>query len=864
MIYLEKLREMIKILKFLNCLILILPILNFAEIKVTSLPSNKNQIFDKILFGSSETRNVLIINDSWKVFHESDQSKKVKISVPAIFEGEDVLVFERFVALTEKQVKENLIKLGFLGLNYSAEISVNDNSIFIHHGGVTPFEVSLPKDILRWDKSNKITLKINRKLDSETSIPTKQRFLFPEFGGGIIRDVYLKVLPKLSISKIDYTYTLDNLNNGSISFAIQIGNSLEKEKINQQTLVNVRINLRSVTGSQYQGDFSNTIGTEDYYDAKFQFDIQNPVLWSPSSPNIYQCEISIVKDGIIVDKQEQEISFFQLKKNDNNFLLNGIPFSLNGTTYFLNETQTREKNLYQKIYDELSFIKQTGFNSVRFAKSYPHPYAVKVCQELGLFALIENPINSIPEYFLEQNDYILKLAGFTKEFLSKYLDYSSALLMGIGSGFLPDSPISENFVSRLALEIRKKNVFSYASFVGVPTNKIENLDLYGIEIFSVPKDLLDQKLSTTISQLGSSSLFLSEVSYPNYKGNSSGYLVKNSNEAQAKYFEDIINVARNNKISGFVINSLFGYKGVFPSSYAGFEQSNKYGINVINHTGNTNFIAYKVLQAKLTNKSKVTIPIGTRKDENPIIFIIIALVLSVTMAILINTKKKFREDATRALLRPYNFFADIRDHRILSGVHSSILMLILAASASLLITIILFYLRNDILFEKLLLSFASTRLMHSVSYLAWNPQTCFAIIFVIAVLKFGLLSLIVKFGSFFLKTKVPLSNIYHTIIWAFLPLSLFLPVELVLYKVLMMDAANSIIAIILFLFFLWLFFRLIKGIYVVFDVRPFFVYLYSSMFVLVLLGGVLIKYQLTHSIVYYLSNAVKQYNSMIN
>ncbi len=864
MIYLEKLREMIRKFKFLYYLILLLPILSLAEIKVTSLPSNKNQIFDKFLFGASETRNVLIINDSWKVYHESDQGKKVKISVPAVFDGEDVLVFERYVELTETQVKENLIKLGFLGINYSAEISVNGNSIYVYHGGSTPFEVSLPKDILRWDKSNRISVKINRKLDSETSIPTKQRFLFPEFGSGIIRDVYLKVMPQLSISKIDYVYALENLNNGRINFSIQVENSLEKEKINQQTEFNVKVSLRSSTGLQYQGDFLNTIGNEDFYDSKFQLDIQNPVLWSPSSPNIYQCEISLVKDGVIVDKQVQEISFFQLKKIDNNFLLNGIPFLFSGTTYFLNETQAREKNLYQKIYDELSFIKQTGFNSVRFAKSYPHPYAVKVCQELGLFALIENPINSIPEYFLEQNDYTLKLVGFTKEFLSNYLDYSSALLMGIGSGFLTDSPISEKFLSRVASEVKKKNILSYASFVGVQSNKIENVDLYGIEIFSIPKDLLDEKLSTSVSHFGSSSVFLSEVTYPNYKGNSSGYLVKNSNEAQAKYFEDIINVTRNNKLSGFFINTLFGYIGVFPSTYAGFENNNKYAINVINHTGNTNFIAYKVLQAKLTNKSKVTIPIGSRKDENPIVFIIIALALSVTMAVLINTKKKFREDATRALLRPYNFFSDIRDHRILSGVHSSILMLILAASASLLITIILFYLRNDILFEKLLLSFASTKVMNTVSFLAWNPQICFAIIFVIAVLKFGLLSLLIKFGSFFVKTKVPLSNIYHTIIWAFLPLSLFLPVELVLYKVLMMDAANLLIEIILFLFFLWLFLRLIKGIYVVFDVRPLLVYLYSFMFVFVLIGGILIKYQLTHSIVYYLSNAVKQYSSMIN
>lgn len=846
------------------CLILIFPILSIAEIKVTSLQSSRSEIFERILFGESDTRNVFLINDSWNVYHTSDPGKKVNISVPAIFDGVDILVFEKNVELTEHQIKNNQIKIGFLGLNYGAEISVNGNIIFIHYGGAAPFEISLPKDILRWDKGNRITVKINGKLDSETTIPAKQRFLFPDLTAGIIRDVYLKIVPTLSISKVDYSYTLENLNYGKINFNVHIENSTTKEKISQQTQFYVQVNIYNSSGSQYQGSFSQVIGTEENYDARFELDIHNPALWSPEIPNVYLCDLILIKDGVIIDKQTQEISFFQFKKSGNSLLLNGNSLALNGTTYYLNETQTREKNLYEKIREELSFIKQTGFNSIRFAKSYPHPYSLKVCQEIGLIALVELPLNSVPVHFLEQNEFKLKIAGFIKEFLTTYRNYSSAFIMGVGSGFLPNSPITEKFISSTASEIKKKNILSYASFVGIQTQNIENVDLLGLEIFSAPKDLLEEKLASTVSVLGSGSIFLSELTYPNYKGSSAGYLVKNSREAQAKYFEEIINLSRKNKVSGFFVNSLFSYKGAFPSIVAGFNEQNKYGINIINHTGNTNFIAYKVLKSKLTSGSKVTIPIGSRKEDNPIAFIIIALALSVIMAVLINTKRKFREDATRALLRPYNFFADIRDHRIISGVHSSILMLIIAASASLLATIILFYLRNDILFEKLFLAFASSRLMLAVSYLAWNPQTCFAVLFIAAILKIVLLSLIVKFGAVFVKTKVSLSSIYFTIVWALLPLTLFLPVELILYKVLMMEAANSVIAVVLILFFVWLYLRLIKGIYVIFDVRPLFVYLFSFMFVFVLLGGVLLKYQLTHSVFYYLSNAVKQYYSMIN
>ncbi|MFA7419508.1 MAG: hypothetical protein WCZ90_07465, partial [Melioribacteraceae bacterium] len=211
---------MMRKFRFLFTLALLLPILTYAEVKVTSLPANKNQSFDNIFFGASQTRNVFLINDSWKVYHESDPYNKVKISVPAVFEGEDVLVFERNLEFTEQQINKNQIKIGFLGLNNGAEISVNGNSIYIHYRGTTPFEVSLPKDILRFDKANRISIKINRKLDSETTIPTKQRFLFPEFGSGIIRDVYVKIVPQFSISKVDYSYTLDQFSNGKINFNV--------------------------------------------------------------------------------------------------------------------------------------------------------------------------------------------------------------------------------------------------------------------------------------------------------------------------------------------------------------------------------------------------------------------------------------------------------------------------------------------------------------------------------------------------------------------------------------------------------------------------------------------------------------------
>lgn len=853
--------------RFLPILLLLFVAINFyaAQIKVTSLSSNPDNSIFKIIFGSSDTRNVFLFNDNWKIYSEESSSKKVVINVPATFDGEDQLTFEKKLELTKNQIDNFIIKLGFLGINYSAEIFINGNNIYNHNSGAVPFEIILPKDFLRADKANIIKVKVNGRLDSENTIPAKQRFLFPEIGFGIIRDVYLKLVPKLSISQIEFNNYLNQQGtSGKISFDLKIDNYLPKPKFGEPKEFGISVIIFSPSFQQItKNEFTYPLNSTEINNVKLDINLSNILPWSPESPNIYYCEISLIKDGNIVDKQVREISFYNLTKNNKNVFLNGNSFSLKGTTYLLNETESSNKNIYDKIKDDLTFIKQTGFNAVRFSKRYPHPYELKVCQELGLIALIEFPMNSIPENFLEDNDYQLKIAGQEKDFISHYNNFATTIFFGIGSGFLPNSSITENFLSKILNEIENKNLITYASFIGAQTNVIDKLDFYGFEIFSSPVENISQKLSMCVSNLGGESIFISEVSYPNFKGVSTGYVEKNSFEAQAKYFEDVINLTQQMNLSGFFINTLLNYKGAFESLYSSYSGENVIRLGVLSKYRNTNNAAYRLLYSKLNNGSKVALPIGIRKDENQIEFILIALVLSVVLAILINTKRKFREDATRALLRSYNFFADIRDHRILSGIHSTILMLIISGSLSLLTTIILFYYRSNFLLENILISFASKRILSIVSFLAWHPKTAFLFFFLIVIIKIFLISVIVKFASFFIKTKIPFLNIYFTIVWSFLPITLMLPVELILFKLLTLNVANVFIISFLLIFIIWLFFRMLKGIYVIFDVPAVKVYFYSFLLLVIFIGGILLKYQLSHSIIFYLSNTFKQFNAMI-
>ncbi len=859
---------MIKTLERIFVLSILIQSILSAQIKVTSLPPTQSADFDASFFGKNELRNVVLLNSDWKIYPDGDPSKSISASVPAIFEGNATLNFEKKIYLTADQVQKQQIKLCFLGINNYAEILINGLSIYKHAGCAYPFDINLPGDILKSDANNTITIKINRKLDSESTIPVLQRFLFPNVDGGLIRDVYLKFVSPLHVASINFKYGFDQqLTNAQVNFNIGIENSnfvnkTEAQKTAQDVIIRANLFPKGSTIPQSKIDLPQTISAENQ-NVSFRLDVANPQLWSPENPNYYICEVTVEAGGQVIDKISREISFFQLTKDDTGLFLNKSPFVLTGTTYCLNETDLRQLNVYQKIKDDLTLIKSTGFNSVRFAKYFPNPYALKICQELGLVALIELPINSIPEEILSRNEFLLYSEGILNNMISSYSKYSNSLVIGAGSSFLPNSAPTENYISVLGKLIAEKDFLSYASFVGAQDTTIEGIDLYGLELFSPQINSLDDVFQKETESLGKGSFFVSEVSYPNYYGSSTGYLAKFSSEAQAKYFENFINLINSSKVSGYFINSLFEYRGNFASLYAGHLKNNLYSIGVLNSSRNLNSIGYKVLYSKLNSSPKVTIPIGTRKDDSPLSFILFGLFLAIFMGVLINTKKKFREDCTRALLRPYNFFADVRDHRIMSGVHTAIMMFIESGALALLITIFLYFLKSNILFEKILLSFGSTRIMDAFSYLAWNPQPCFIILFVLFSIKLAAISLVIKFASFFLKTKVELASIFYSVVWSFLPLTLLLPIELVLYKILGLSGVNIASAVFFIIYFLWIFQRLLKSIYVIFDIRRSTVYFYSLGIIILVLGLIILKYQYTHSAFYYISNAVKQYKSMI-
>jgi beta-galactosidase len=853
-------------LYFFSIFSILIPHFSNAQIIFKELPGYKFNYLEKDLFDVTETRNVISLDGRWQVYNASDkEQKRVKVDLPSVFEGDGVLVFEKTFTLTKEQISNNKFKICFLGLNYSADISVNNIIIYRHTGGRFSFNLDLPKDIINSDRNNILSVKLNYKTDAENTIPVKQGFLFPKSHGGIFGDIYIQLLPNISINDPDISYKYDPKTNKAkfiLSSKIEDKDFSSRDTSTREDLLNLKIIFQSPSG--------NIILTQDQV---FQisrnkeknliqnFDITSPMVWSPSNPLSYTVSFFLYRNGNLIDRVNRKVSVYSLTSTKDSLLFNGSKFILEGVTYIPSNYEYGSMLTFEKMEKDIRLIKETGFNCVRFSKVIPHPYYLILCERIGLLAFVEIPLNLIPGKLASDLNFIQRSQNYLNNFLKSYKRYSIIAAIGLGSSYLPGVEAQINLLNSLAGMTKKQSqILTYASFARYNITKLDNVDLYGLEFINTLPNQFFSEIQNLRSEIGAGRLFISEATYTVNAGNSDGYVNKFTYEAQAAYFDELIDYFSTNPLAGYFLNTMFDYRGEYSSFITGYSPDNIYHIGLSGEDRGNNRLSLKVVSAKLHNTEKVTIPIGTKRDDSPMIFIVFGIILAIGLGGLVNSGRKFREDSSRALLRPYNFFADVRDQRLISGLQSNVLVILISAVSGLLISNLLFYFKGNLFFERSILAFGSHGLLKACNYLAWRPVLSIFWLSAASFIAIILLTVLVKAGSFFVRNRVYYSSAYFTVIWSFLPLLLLIPLGIILYRVLSADIGNGYVYLALIIFSIWIFYRLMKGIYVIFDVNSGSVYFYSLLLIAIVFSGIVFYYEMSNSVIEYLQITLKLFN----
>ena len=834
----------------------------FAQILIKELPDGIENRIPKECLNSSELRPVFPLFEDWQVYPTDEPENKTAVSVPNYFQGADDLTYEYSFDLSKEQIERSDVELHFLGVNYFGDIYVNGQRVYRHNNGLIPFSVTLPREILKFTSPNVIVVNVKYQLDSDNTFPPKNRFLGSKLAGGIVRGVYLQFVPLMRFENLSISYKLNsNLSSAEVELRGSVYNN--ESFMDSLAIGSLSLNFKLIDPSGVEIESQKDAPFENLSVLISQFSetisVESPALWSPEVPNSYELSIELVRGGKVIDKFNKSIHFYSFVVQNGRLKLNNFVYTLYGFIYrdWMNENgMLYNPSTAKKL---IKFVKEIGFNSVRFTDTTPHPAFLEACAENGLICFVDVPLNSPIKAVSNHSVSSDRMTNYIDGLIDAYAGFDIIAAFGVGSSYTGLNG-EINFISSIASELKAKSgKLVYGSFTGIPPIKIPELDLSGTELYAVDPADYENRLASFNASEASSLLFFSDIVYPANEGNSSGYTNKYSFEAQAKYFNDVFDFVRKNKLPGLFFNSVLDVNGEYNSLFNSYNEECMLVSGITDKLSNTNRLAYKVIKSKINKTEKVTIPVGLKKSDFPLFFLITALALSISMTLVINSKRKFREETTRALLRPYNFFADIRDQRILTDLHANFLMVIIAGTNSLLVTNLLYFFRQNILLEKILLSFGSAGFVSMFSYLAYHPVQAFFSLLLAGVVMVFVTSGIFKLASSFVKNRVDFISIYSSVTWAFLPVVLLLPVLLVLYRVLSMDAVNIYIYAGIGLYLLWMMQRLIKGIFVIFDVRPAFVYLSVILALTISIGSVLLYFELTESTVSAIVNSFSQY-----
>ncbi|HXK50032.1 MAG TPA: glycoside hydrolase family 2 TIM barrel-domain containing protein, partial [Clostridiales bacterium] len=442
---------MMKFMK-ISCLTLITILLLNAEAWAVVFYSNPEDLSEYVgsgLYPENRFSKKIPLNSNWQFRLEGD-SEWNDIYIPSCYDGfnpEKKIYFRTNFYIGGKKSLERSYKLVFYGVNYKCNVKVND--VFIeNHSSPNGFEINLNKDDLNFSETNSLVLEVSSKLTS-TTIPSTMQVDGWRNYGGIFRDVYLIINSQIFISDTDIKYYFNSdytkvnaeitseitdnnfisiSDNDSVSYSNMIYSYFEITDLGTKKIVH-KSEKKNIEIRRYRND-----------QIKFNFEMNEPKLWSPEDPNLYLVSVYLGNTDEMESEQDFHryditFGFRELKIKENRFMLNGQNFYLKGVSRYEDIRGMGNSITYSMMKKEIGKIKNLGSNIIYCNAYAPHPYLMDLCDKFGIFVLQEIPVNSAPAVSLRDRDFVERAINILEETVKRDGNRPSLFGVGLGSGY---------------------------------------------------------------------------------------------------------------------------------------------------------------------------------------------------------------------------------------------------------------------------------------------------------------------------------------------------------------------------------------------------------------------------------------------
>lgn len=837
----------------------------------------------------SKTRFVTSLGSvgSWKMSKDGESWTTVKL--PAGDESAAQVYFKMNPSKisSEDFDKYTTWRLYFLGVDDQVEVTVNGKELGKFFGGMTPFYVRIPKELMQ---KRTLSLELTVYPASKGVDRAKSASVFAsKIYAGLLRDVMLVGSRDVWVenAKCDVELSSDFSSavcsvgakissgelNETVSYSVR-DDSTGETVIRKVDRVKARVSIiDKITGQTIAASESSflEITRENTINIDLTVNASGFRIWDIEyeEANLYDLSVEAMDDaGNTIDEISINLAFMDLRVGDagkgKSIFLNGRTIEIKGVDYVEKRYFGDLNQYYKTAESDIKELKTLGVNLVKFKHSPPHPYILKLCEENGLLASVDLPAREIPNALLNSKEITTRMTNVAQRYLNYYDKFSCVAAWGVSEGLDESSATANQFNSRIAKILRKESekLIYKEVFPGVENPVYSDFDFIIVGEYYPGYSLSDyeEKVMKTINKYEKVPVVL------NYgmlvqQGNQKGASHPLSVFRQAENVKAVYGFSENLNLAGLVIWTFKDYELDNPLMPP--DNDNRYlcTSGLIDYYGNRR-PAFDALKALLKKEDRIeTYEAGNYSPATSAVYIAGGLALMIVLALLINRFKRFREYLFRSLQRPYNFYADIRDQRIMSNAQTYFLGVILALTSGIYISSFLYSMRMSVPAQYVYsLLLPSDTLKVAMYEMVSSPAlSTLAVTLLISILIITL-TVALRVIAAFVRARVYFSDAITMAIWSGAPILILLPFSIFLVKLLDISEIAAIVFAALFVFVaFWTFFRFLKATAVVFDFSLFKAYLFGSLAVIVvfILAAGFYQYQFsTFAYVEYLINSI--------
>ena len=797
-----------------------------------------------VLGYGTRTRSVMDLAGEWQ-FTTDNGVTWGKVQLPAAADFDGKITYRKKFTVAEGMISASAFTVVAYGMNHTADVYVNETFIGKHEGGYASFELAVPENVIQVGAENVIRVTVDNALTYRTTFPPRPMADGAKNYNGIVRDLFIVATPRVWL--IDLSVSVDAIEPKAARLAVH--SILSAKDLSQ---------IPTLAGASYQlsvevTDVATGIavakptvvpvvpGSMQDLPVQVLVTIPNAKIWSPDTPDLYSVKamLSVVsgKKDSLIDETMVTTGIRTFTKDNGKLLLNGAPVILKGVVWMEDGDQHGSALTYEEMEKDVALIKSLGANTVRIGNHPAHPFFLQLCDRYGLFVLEEVPNVNIPQRVLDGENYRTLVQNAIREMILRDRVHPSVIAWGISNNSGADNDAGRSFVRQMHEFVRSLDDRMTYAVTRDPADKAASAaDIAAIAVTGGDLKNFRSRLQAFKEENGKRPIIVAAYGRAAEPGNRNGYSDPNSQEAQARAIQQRYAIAKELNYDGSIVATFNDFRSDRPVMDVRPVQRTIHATGLV-ELGRGKKVAYDILMSLYHDQKIAALPIGTFIPYAPYIYVFIDFVLLVGFAWLVNGNRRFRESSSRALRTSYNFFADIRDQFTLPLFHTTVMAAIISISIAVVVSNLLFRFKTLPALVFLLSHLLPDRVQNAVISMAWDPVLSVIVVAVGVFLWFIVLTVGIKIISKTVRTKVRFFHSYSIAIWSALPLVSFILVGLVLDRMLQSEPyVPWVLGTIVFVS-VWIFFRTLKGISVIYHVYTPKMYMAGSVLFLAVAGG---------------------------